>query len=125
LTLAQQVAIDGVVIVTTPQDVALADAVRAIKMFRQVHCPLIGVVENMSYFVCPDCGEREELFGHGGGAKMGQAEGMKLLAEIPIESAVRETGDSGTPITLSHPDDPSSRAFSELARQVADAMPQA
>jgi len=125
LTLAQQVAIDGVVIVTTPQEVALADAIRAIKMFRQVHCPLLGVVENMSYFVCPDCGEREELFGHGGGAKMGQTEGMKLLAEIPIESAVRETGDAGTPITLSHPDDPSSRAFSELARQVADAMPQA
>ncbi|HVN90800.1 MAG TPA: Mrp/NBP35 family ATP-binding protein [Candidatus Binataceae bacterium] len=125
LTLAQQVALDGVVIVTTPQDVALADAMRAIKMFRQVHCPLLGVVENMSYFVCPDCGEREELFGHGGGAKMGEAEGMKLLAEIPVEVAVRETGDAGTPITLSHPDDPSSRAFAELARQVADAMPQA
>jgi len=125
LTLAQQVALDGVVIVTTPQDVALADALRAVRMFRQVHCPLLGVVENMSYFVCPDCGEREELFGHGGGEQMGRAQGMKMLAEIPIESAIRATGDRGEPITLALPDDPSSRAFMELARQVADAMPQA
>jgi ATP-binding protein involved in chromosome partitioning len=70
LTLAQEVAIDGAVIVTTPQDVALADALRAVRMFRQVHCPLLGVVENMSYFECPDCGERDEIFGHGGGEKM-------------------------------------------------------
>jgi ATP-binding protein involved in chromosome partitioning len=125
LTLAQQVALDGVVIVTTPQDVALADALRAVRMFRQVHCPLLGVVENMSYFVCPDCGERDDLFGHGGGEKMGRAEGMKVLAQIPLESAIRETGDRGAPITLALPDDPSSRAFMELARQVADAMPQA
>jgi ATP-binding protein involved in chromosome partitioning len=123
LTLAQQVALDGVVIVTTPQDVALADALRAVRMFRQVHCPLLGVVENMSYFTCPDCGERDDLFGHGGGAKMGEAEGMKLLAEIPLESAVRETGDNGEPITLAIPAHPTSRAFMELARQVADAMP--
>ena len=125
LTLAQLVALDGVVIVTTPQDVALADALRAVRMFRQVHCPLLGVVENMSYFVCPDCGEREELFGHGGGARMGQSEAMKLLAEIPIDAAIRATGDNGTPITLASPDDPSSRAFIELAQQVAAAMPQA
>src|SRR5712671_5060916 len=84
LTLAQQVALDGVVIVTTPQEVALADALRSVRMFRQVHCPLLGVVENMSYFVCPDCGERDEPFGHGGGEKMSKAETMPLLARVPI-----------------------------------------
>ena len=75
LTLAQQVALDGAVIVTTPQDVALLDATRAARMLHQLHCPVIGVVENMSYFVCPDCGERDELFGAGGGAKLAMEEG--------------------------------------------------
>jgi ATP-binding protein involved in chromosome partitioning len=125
LTLAQQVAIDGVVIVTTPQDVALADALRAVKMFRQVHCPLLGVVENMSYFACPDCGERDEIFGHGGGAQMARAEGLELLAEVPLFAQVRETGDDGVPITLALPDHPASRAFLELAERVAAVMPQA
>jgi ATP-binding protein involved in chromosome partitioning len=125
LTLAQQVAIDGVVIVTTPQDVALADALRAVKMFRQVHCPLLGVVENMSYFACPDCGERDDIFGHGGGAAMGRAEGLELLAELPLFAEVRETGDDGFPITLALPDHPASRVFLELAQRVAAAMPQA
>src|SRR5579885_2171855 len=81
LTLAQQVALDGVVIVTTPQEVALADAVRAVQMFRQVHCPLLGIVENMSYFECPDCGERDEPFGHGGGDKMSREESIPLRSE--------------------------------------------
>src|SRR5215470_18858858 len=84
LTLAQQVALDGAVIVTTPQDVALLDANRAIKMFRQVHCPLLGVVENMSWYECPDCGEREAIFGAGGGAKMANEGGTKLLAQLPL-----------------------------------------
>lgn len=125
LTLAQQIALDGVVIVTTPQDVATADALRAVRMFRQVHCPLLGVVENMSYFVCPDCGERDELFGHGGGEKMAEAEGMDKLAEIPIDSELRASGDQGMPITLANPKHPSSQAFIELARRVREAMPQA
>src|SRR5690242_11282151 len=124
LTLAQQVALDGVVIVTTPQEVALADALRAVRMFRQVHCPLLGVVENMSYFVCPDCGERDEPFGHGGGEKMSRAEGMPLLVQVPIYPEIRETADSGMPLVLAHPHHLDSAAFIELARQVADAMPQ-
>jgi ATP-binding protein involved in chromosome partitioning len=124
LTLAQQVAIDGIVIVTTPQDVALADALRAVRMFRQVHCPLIGVVENMSYFICPDCGERDELFGAGGGEKMSRGEGMDLLIRVPIFTEIRETGDRGMPITLAIPDHPASQAFMELAHRVTAAMPQ-
>jgi ATP-binding protein involved in chromosome partitioning len=124
LTLAQQVAVDGVVIVSTPQDVAVLDAERAVKMFRQVHCPLLGVVENMSYFVCPDCGERDELFGHGGVDRMAAAEGMGVLARIPIYPEVREAGDLGMPITLRDPAHPVSSAFIELARKVVAAMPE-
>jgi ATP-binding protein involved in chromosome partitioning len=124
LTLAQQVAIDGAVIVTTPQDVALADALRAVRMFRQVHCPLLGVVENMSFFVCPDCGERDEIFGHGGGDKMAEGEHMEVLARLPIFTEVREAGDEGTPIVIARPDHPASQVFIELARRVAAVMPQ-
>lgn len=125
LTLAQQVSLDGVVIVTTPQEVAIADAVRAVKMFRQVHCPLLGVVENMSYFVCPECGERDDLFGHGGGAKLAKSEGMELLIDVPIAPEVRVTGDDGMPITLAQPDHPASVSFMALARRIVEAMPSA
>ena len=123
LTLAQQVALDGVVIVTTPQDVALADALRAVRMFRQVHCPLLGVVENMSYFVCPDCGERDELFGHGGGDKMGRAERMELLAELPLYSRFARQVMAVRRSHCASPEHPASLAFIDLARRVADAMP--
>ncbi len=123
LTLAQQVAIDGVVIVTTPQDVALLDASRAVKMFRQVHCPLLGVVENMSYFVCPDCGEREELFGAGGGEKMAAEESIGLLERIPIYPEVRAAGDAGAPIVVANPTHSASVAFLDLARRVVELMP--
>ena len=123
LTLAQQVALDGAVIVTTPQDVALLDATRAARMLHQLHCPVIGVVENMSYFVCPDCGERDELFGAGGGAKLALAERTRVLAQIPIHLEVREAGDAGMPIVLARPDHPASRAFMEVARRVLAAMP--
>jgi ATP-binding protein involved in chromosome partitioning len=123
LTLAQQVSIDGVVIVTTPQDVALLDATRAVKMFRQVHCPILGIVENMSYFVCPDCGERDELFGAGGGERMAKEEGTEVLAKIPVYPEVREAGDRGTPIVLANPKHPASAVFLDLARRVVAAMP--
>jgi len=123
LTLAQQVAVDGVVIVTTPQEVALLDAVRAVRMFRQVHCPLLGVVENMSYFVCPDCGERDDPFGHGGGEAMAIQEHMDLLARIPIQSELRRAGDEGMPLVIKDPAHPASVAFKELAKRVVAVMP--
>jgi len=123
LTLAQQVALDGAVIVTTPQDVALLDATRAVQMLHQLHCPIIGVVENMSCFVCPDCGERDELFGAGGGGKLAMEEGTRVLAQIPIHIEVREAGDAGMPIVLKDPEHPASRAFMDLARGVLAAMP--
>ena len=121
LTLAQQVALDGVVIVTTPQDVALLDAVRAVKMFRQVHCPVLGIVENMSLFVCPDCGEGEELFGRGGGERMAAEEGTGLLARIPINGEIRESGDNGMPL-VGRPAHPAS-IFLEIARQIVERWP--
>jgi ATP-binding protein involved in chromosome partitioning len=123
LTLAQQVALDGVVIVTTPQDVAVLDAVRAAKMFHQVHCPMLGIVENMSLFVCPDCGEEEEIFGRGGGERMAAEEGCRLLGRIPIYGEIRESGDSGTPLVLARPEHPASRVFMEIARQIVKQMP--
>jgi ATP-binding protein involved in chromosome partitioning len=123
LTLAQQVALDGAVIVTTPQDVAVLDAMRAVKMFRQVHCPLLGIVENMSVFVCPDCGEEEEIFGRGGGERMATEEHIRLLGRIPILGEVRASGDAGMPLVLAHPDHPASRVFMEVARQIVQQMP--
>jgi ATP-binding protein involved in chromosome partitioning len=123
LTLAQQVSLDGAIIVTTPQDVALLDATRAAKMFRQVHCPILGVVENMSYFVCPDCGEHDELFGRGGAQRLAAEEGAPMLAQIPIHVEVREAGDAGMPIVVRDPRHPAAEAFMELARRIVAAMP--
>ena len=123
LTLAQQVALDGAVIVTTPQDVALLDAIRAVKMFRQVHCPILGIVENMSYFICPDCGERDEIFGHGGAQRLASDESVDVLARVPIYPEICESGDRGTPITVADPKHPASGALFELARRVVAAMP--
>ena len=123
LTLAQEVALDGAVIVTTPQEVAVADALRAARMFRQVHCPLLGVVENMSGYVCPDCGELDEIFGAGGGDKLAAAEGIEVLARAPIFEALRAAGDGGAPLTIARPEHPASAVFMELARRVAAAMP--
>jgi ATP-binding protein involved in chromosome partitioning len=124
LTLAQQVALDGAIVVTTPQDVALLDARRAVQMLRQVHCPVLGVVENMSYFVCSQCGQREELFGYGGAERMAGEELIPLLARVPVYPAVCKAGDGGAPITIADPGHPASEAYRDLARKVIAMMPQ-
>jgi ATP-binding protein involved in chromosome partitioning len=118
LTLTQQVPITGGVIVTTPQDVALADVRRGIAMFRQMDAPVLGVIENMSVHVCPGCGARAEIFGHGGGAAMAREAGLPLLGEIPLVRAVREAGDRGVPIVAAEPSHPQSRAFREIAERI-------
>src|SRR5437763_143033 len=118
LTLTQQVPITGGLIVTTPQDVALADVRRGIQMFRQVNAPVLGLIENMSFHVCPGCGERAELFGHGGGAAMAREAGIPLLGEVPLVRAIREAGDAGLPIVAADPSHPQSRAFREIAERV-------
>jgi len=122
LTLAQQVRLSGAVVVTTPQEVALRDVVRGVAMFRQVHVPILGVVENMSAFVCPECGERDELFGAGGGRAVAEAAGAPLLASLPIDPAVRRHGDRGVPIVLAEPASPTARAYAELVASLAGAL---
>jgi ATP-binding protein involved in chromosome partitioning len=100
------------------------DAVRAVKMFHQVHCPVLGIVENMSVFVCPDCGEEEEIFGRGGGERMAAEEETKLLGRVPLYGEIRESGDAGTPLVLAHPEHPASRTFMQIARLIVEQMPQ-
>jgi ATP-binding protein involved in chromosome partitioning len=122
LTLAQQVPISGALIVTTPQEVALADVERGVAMFRQVQVPVLGVVENMSEYVCPDCGESEAIFGSGGGEALAKQFGVPLLARLALVPDVREGGDAGLPIVTSMPDHPVSRQFEALARSIGRAL---
>jgi len=119
LTIVQTVAVDGAVIVTTPQEVALIDARKASTMFGKVNVPILGLVENMSFFLCPDNGKAYPIFGQGGGEREAKRLGVPLLAQIPIEMTVREAGDEGHPIALESPDkSAASKAFHELATKV-------
>ncbi|MBD3220773.1 P-loop NTPase [bacterium] len=118
LTLVQQTPVAGVVMVTTPQEVAVADVRRGVQMFRQVDVPVLGVVENMSYFLCPDNGQRYDIFGSGGGERVARQFDLPLLAQIPIEPRIREGGDNGRPLMLQGDAGDSRRVFLELAGQV-------
>jgi ATP-binding protein involved in chromosome partitioning len=120
LTLTQKAGLTGAVVVTTPQDVALIDARKGLAMFRKVNVPVIGIVENMSYFLCRHCGEREEIFGHGGGRRTADLLGVPFLGEVPIDPKVVVGGDSGEPIVASTPDSPAAAAFREVARLVVE-----
>jgi ATP-binding protein involved in chromosome partitioning len=122
LTLAQQVSLDGALLVTTPQDVALRDVVRGVAMLRQLQVPLLGVIENMSHFHCPSCGEADAVFGSGGGAAVALAAGVDVLAQVPLELAVREQGDAGTPVVLAHPDSPAAEAFTRTASRLLSGL---
>ena len=119
LTLAQQVKLDGAVIVTTPQEVALRDVVRGVAMFRQLQIPILGVVENMSLFVCPECGDEDEIFGRGGGEMVARAADAPLLAQVPLDIRIREEGDRGRPIVLADPGTKPAQLYLEVARAVA------
>ncbi|NOK03352.1 MULTISPECIES: iron-sulfur cluster carrier protein ApbC [Myxococcus] len=119
LTLSQSVRAAGAVLVTTPQDVALADVVRAKQMFDKVHIPVLGIVENMSQFVCPNCSHTTAIFNHGGGRKAAQMFGIPFLGEIPLDLKVRESGDSGVPVVVGAKDSPEAKAFQEVARNIA------
>ena len=122
LTLAQLVEIDGAVIVTTPQEVALQDVERGIAMFRQLQVPVLGVVENMSYFECPDCGEREEIFGAGGADRLADTFGIDVLERLPLLPRLREAGDAGRPLLVSAPEDSAVAPFRRLAGLVDAAI---
>lgn len=118
LTLTQTIPLTGAVVVTTPQDVALADVAKAVTMFGKVQVPVLGIVENMSYYELPD-GTKDYIFGHQGGEKFAKAQGLAFLGSIPIDRGVREGGDSGTPYVIGKPASPASKAISQAAGEVA------
>ena len=119
LSLAQLVPVQGAVLVTTPQEVSLSDVRRAVKMFEQVNVPVLGVIENMSYFIAPDTGNRYEIFGRGGGQKLCAEYNLNFLGEVPMGMEVREGGDKGIPVVVSFPESPQSAAFRHVAEEVA------
>jgi ATP-binding protein involved in chromosome partitioning len=119
LSLSQLIPLSGAVIVTTPQDVALQDVSKGMAMFRQLEVPLLGVVENMSYFICPGCSERHDIFGEGGGSKIASQFGVPFLGKVPLQQRVREGGDQGRPVVVTHPDSPEAQAFREVAGEIA------
>ena len=119
LTMAQRVPIAGSVIVSTPQDIALLDARKGLGMFAKVNVPVFGFVENMSYYLCPKCGERAEIFSHGGARKWAEKLGVDFLGELPLDIKIRVGSDGGTPITISEPDGPLSITFKEIAKKIA------
>lgn len=124
LTIVQSVALDGAIIVTTPQEVALIDARKAVSMFQKVNVPILGIVENMAYFQCPSDGVAYHIFGQGGGQREADRLSVPLLGQVPIEIAVREQGDAGLPITLHQPEAKSSQVFRSVAQSIASVLAQ-
>ncbi|MDO8359800.1 MAG: Mrp/NBP35 family ATP-binding protein [Devosia sp.] len=124
ISLFQQAELAGAVIVSTPQDLALIDAQKAIDMIRRLSIPLLGLIENMSYFVAPDTGKRYDIFGHGGAARAADVFGMPFLGEIPLDMAIRETSDAGRPVVATDPEGPQAKAFRAIAREILSRNPQ-
>jgi ATP-binding protein involved in chromosome partitioning len=122
LTMAQQVPLKGAVIVSTPQDLALIDARRGIAMFRRVNVPVLGIVENMSYFLCPHCGGRTDIFGHGGARAEAERLGVPFLGEVPLDMEIREKSDSGLPVVATAPEGPHAKVYREIAARVRDGL---
>ena len=118
ITLSQKVKTDGAVIVSTPQDIALIDAVKGINMFKRVNVPILGIIENMSYYICEKCGHRADIFGHEGARKTAEVMGETFLGEIPLHYAIRENADNGTPIVFADPDSPHTQAYEEIAKKI-------
>jgi ATP-binding protein involved in chromosome partitioning len=122
LTLAQNVPLKGAIIISTPQDLALIDARRGLAMFRKVNVPVLGIVENMSYFQCPHCGTRSDIFGHGGARHEAERLGVPFLGEIPLHMSIRATSDSGTPVVASEPDGPHAAIYRGIGEKVRDQL---
>ncbi|MGH6683840.1 MAG: iron-sulfur cluster carrier protein ApbC [Pseudolabrys sp.] len=120
LTMAQQVPLKGAVIVSTPQDLALIDARRGVAMFRRVNVPVLGIVENMSYFLCPSCGTRSDIFGTGGARKEAERQDVPFLGEVPLHMTIREKSDSGLPVVATEPDGEHAQIYREIARRVLE-----
>ena len=122
LTMAQKVPLAGAVIVSTPQDLALIDARKGLNMFKKVDVPLLGLIENMSYFQCPACGERSDIFGHGGARDEAARIGVPFLGEVPLHMDIRENSDAGTPVVVAQPDGPHAQIFKQIAEKVRDQL---
>jgi ATP-binding protein involved in chromosome partitioning len=122
LTMAQQVPLKGAVIVSTPQDLALIDARRGIAMFRRVDVPVLGIVENMSYFLCPQCGTRSDIFGHGGARHEAERLGVPFLGEVPLHIDIREKSDAGLPVVATDPDGPHAKTYRGIAAKVRESL---
>ena len=122
LTMAQKVPLAGAVIVSTPQDIALIDARKGLNMFRKVNVPILGIVENMSTFICPKCGERSDIFGHGGARDEAKRLGVPFLGEVPLHMEIRQTSDAGTPIVASSPDSEHAKAYIAIAEQMLERL---
>lgn len=122
LTMSQRVPLAGAVIVSTPQDIALLDARKGLNMFRRVEVPIFGIIENMSYYVCPSCGHREDIFSSGGAKKTATELETDFLGDIPLDIKIRETSDAGTPIVAADPDSPHAKAYVEIARKLSDKL---
>lgn len=122
LSLTQKVPLGGAVIVSTPQDIALIDARRGVTMFEKLHVPVLGLVENMSYFCCPNCGHNTELFGHGGARREAEAMGVPFLGEVPLLADIRASGDSGVPLVIGAPNSEGGKAYRAIAHTVATAI---
>ncbi|MCW5689823.1 MAG: Mrp/NBP35 family ATP-binding protein [Pseudolabrys sp.] len=120
LTMAQQVPLKGAVIVSTPQDLALIDARRGVAMFKRVNVPVLGVVENMSYFICPECNTRSDLFGHGGARHEAERQGVPFLGEVPLHMAIREKSDAGLPVVATEPDCVHAKIYRDIAARVLE-----
>jgi ATP-binding protein involved in chromosome partitioning len=122
LTMAQQVPLKGAVIVSTPQDLALIDARRGVSMFKRVNVPVLGVVENMSYFLCPSCGTRSDIFGHGGARHEAERLGVPFLGEVPLHMTIREKSDAGLPVVATEPDGPHAQIYRDIASKVSEQL---
>ena len=122
LTMAQQVPLRGAVIVSTPQDLALIDARRGVAMFKRVNVPILGVIENMSHFLCPHCGTRSDIFGHGGARKEADRLGVPFLGEIPLHMDIREKSDAGLPVVATEPDGPHAKIYRDIAARIRDQL---
>jgi ATP-binding protein involved in chromosome partitioning len=122
LTLVQTVPLTGAVLVTTPQDLALLDVKKGAEMFKTVNAPLLGIVENMSFFVCPDCGKSTEIFRHGGGQKESERLGIPLLGRIPLDPTICDAGDTGVPSAIGHPENEAGAEFHRIAAALIEVL---
>ena len=122
LTLCQRASLSGAVIVSTPQDLALIDARKGLNMFRKVDVPILGIIENMSYFICPDCGSRHDVFSTGGAEKEASKLDVAFLGGIPLDMTIRQTSDAGEPIVATQPENPHSKAYSSIAQKISDSL---